>query len=164
MSYPFVPAFRAALAARCAAFPRVAHEDEGLTRAAVALTMVEADDGSGETAFLLTRRAARLRAHAGQWALPGGRCDTGETFVQAALRELDEELGLKLEPVQVLGLLDDYPTRSGYAITPVVVWTDDASELKPNPLEVEHAYRIRLDRIAGDDAVRFKPSRRARAR
>jgi len=156
MTYAFSPDFRARLSAACAGFPRVAHDGEGLKRAAVALTLVEADDGSGEAAFLLTRRAARLRAHAGQWALPGGRCEPGETFQEAALRELEEELGLVLDPAHVLGLLDDYATRSGYAITPVVAWLDDASALRPNPHEVEHAYHIRLDRIADDAAVRFE--------
>ncbi|HLK26289.1 MAG TPA: NUDIX domain-containing protein [Caulobacteraceae bacterium] len=156
MRYPFSADFRATLGQRCAAFPRIAHDGEGLKQAAVALTLVEADDGSGEAAFLLTRRAARLRAHAGQWALPGGRCDPGETFEQTALRELEEELGLAVDPIHILGLLDDYPTRSGYAITPVVAWLDDAAGLRPNPHEVEHVYFIRLDRIADDDAVRFE--------
>jgi 8-oxo-dGTP pyrophosphatase MutT (NUDIX family) len=156
MSYPFSPAFRAALSARCAGFPRIAHDGEGLKRAAVAITLVEADDGSGQTAFLLTRRAAQLRAHAGQWALPGGRCDPGESFEQAALRELEEELSLTLPPQNILGVLDDYPTRSGYAITPVVAWLDDASGLRPNPHEVASAHRIRLDRIRDDDAIEFE--------
>jgi 8-oxo-dGTP pyrophosphatase MutT (NUDIX family) len=156
MTYPFSSAFRQALAARCAAFPRIAHEDEGLKRAAVAITLVAADDGSGESAFLLTRRAAALRAHGGQWALPGGRCDPGETFEQTALRELEEELGLELAPRHVLGLLDDYPTRSGYAITPVVAWLDDAEGLRPNPLEVASVHFIRLDHLAVDTAIRFE--------
>ena len=156
MGYPFTNDFRAALTERCAAFPRIAHTDAGLTPAAVALTLVAADDGSGEAAFLLTRRAAKLRAHSGQWALPGGRCDPGETFVETALRELEEELGLALGDDRVLGLLDDYPTRSGYAITPVVAWADDISAMTPNPQEVERAYTIRLDRIADDSAVRFE--------
>src|SRR3954452_7637562 len=77
---------------------------------------------AGGPAVLLTRRAARLRAHASQWALPGGRVDEGEEPVDAALRELREELGLDLGESDVLGLLDDYPTRSGYVITPVVLW------------------------------------------
>src|SRR4051794_32097902 len=122
MSYPFAAEFRAAMAARCGAFPRIAHAGEGLVRAAVALTLTAADDGSGETGFLLTRRAADMRAHPGQWALPGGRCDPGETLEAAALRELHEELGLELAETAILGVLDDYPTRSGYAITPVVAW------------------------------------------
>ena len=156
MSYPFAPEFRMTMAERCAAFPRIAHDGEGLTRAAVALTLVDAGDGSGETAFLLTRRAPKMRAHAGQWALPGGRCDPGETLEATALRELEEELGLSLGPAEILGVLDDYPTRSGYAITPVVAWLEDASALRPNPREVAAAYKIRLDHIAGDDAVTFE--------
>jgi 8-oxo-dGTP pyrophosphatase MutT (NUDIX family) len=155
MSYPFTATFRGTLSARCRAFPRIAHDGEGLKPAAVALTLVEADDGSGQTAFLLTRRAAEMRAHAGQWALPGGRCDPGESAEQAALRELEEELGLTLPPQNILGVLDDYPTRSGYAITPVVAWLDDAGALRPNPHEVASAHFIRLDRILRDDAITF---------
>lgn len=156
MSYPFAAEFRALMAARCAAFPRIAHAGEGLVRAAVALTLTAADDGSGETAFLLTRRAAGMRAHPGQWTLPGGRCDPGETLEAAALRELDEELGLKLPETEILGVLDDYPTRSGYAITPVVAWLEDATAIRPNPHEVASAHSFRLDRIAGDHAVTFE--------
>ena len=156
MIYPFSAAFRETLSERCRAFPRIAHDGEGLKRAAVALTLVAADDGSGEAAFLLTRRAAELRAHGGQWALPGGRCDPGESFEQTALRELEEELGLRLAPQHILGLLDDYPTRSGYAITPVVAWLDDAGQLLPNPREVASVHYIRLDQIAGDAAVEFE--------
>ena len=113
MSHLFAAPFREALARACAAFPRIAYRGADLKRAAVAITLVEADDGSGETAFLLTRRAAAMRAHAGQWALPGGRCDPGETLEQAALRELEEELGVTLPASEILGVLDDYPTRSG---------------------------------------------------
>lgn len=155
MTCLFRPAFRETLAARCLAFPRIAHEAPGLKRAAVAITLVEADDGSGQTAFLLTRRAPRLRAHAGQFALPGGRCDAGETLEAAALRELEEELGLRLGPEHILGVLDDYPTRSGYTMTPVVAWLDDASGLQLNPQEVVAAHRIRLDQFQADDAVEF---------
>jgi 8-oxo-dGTP pyrophosphatase MutT (NUDIX family) len=156
MSSPFSPAFREALSARCLAFPRIAHDGAGLKRAAVAITLVEADDGSGQTAFLLTRRAAQMRAHAGQWALPGGRCDPGETCEQAALRELEEELGLRLPPEAILGVLDDYPTRSGYAITPVVAWLEDGGALRPNPHEVASVHRIRLDLIHDDAAIEFE--------
>ena len=155
MSYPFASAFRDEIAQRCAAFPRVACEAPGLKRAAVAITLVDADDGSAETAFLLTKRVPRMRAHAGQWALPGGRCDPGETLPETALRELQEELGLTLGPDNLLGVLDDYPTRSGYAITPVVAWLDDASAMTPNPDEVAFVRRIRLDHIGQEDAVEF---------
>ncbi|WP_374573631.1 CoA pyrophosphatase [Phenylobacterium sp.] len=156
MTYPFTSVLRRTLAQRCAEFPRIAHDGEDLKRAAVAITLTAADDGSGQAAFLLTRRASRLRAHAGQWALPGGRCDPGESMEEAALRELHEELGLALPASAVLGVLDDYPTRSGYAIAPVVAWLDDPAALKPNPAEVAAAYRFRLDEIAPDAAVEFE--------
>src|SRR5689334_25295724 len=89
--------------------------DPALRRAAVALVITARDDGSA--CFVITRRAAKLRAHAGQWALPGGRLEPGEGVQETALRELREEVGLALEPGAVLGTLDDYATRSGYAIT-----------------------------------------------
>src|SRR3954462_15493158 len=99
---------------------------------------------AGGAAFLLCRRAARLNRHAGQWALPGGRVDDGETALDAALRELDEELGIRLGPESVLGWLDDYPTRSGYVISPVVVWGGADPPITPAPDEVLAVYRIGL--------------------
>jgi 8-oxo-dGTP pyrophosphatase MutT (NUDIX family) len=117
--------------------------------------LVHEIDVQGGTALLLTRRAAGLRAHRGQWALPGGRCDDGETAMQAALREVREELGLGLDAADVLGLLDEYPTRSGYLITPVVVWAAAAEEISPNPSEVASVHRIALDEIEHTDAFDF---------
>jgi 8-oxo-dGTP pyrophosphatase MutT (NUDIX family) len=153
---PFDDATRRNIAERCAAFTRLADSGppSALKRAAVAVALTAAGDGS-DTALLLTLRAANLRAHRGQWALPGGRCDAGETPVEAALRELDEELGLRLAPDAVLGRLDDYPTRSGYLITPVVVWTAADAEITPNPEEVASVHRIALATIEHDDAFDF---------
>lgn len=99
---------------------------------------------AGGAAFLLCRRAARMNRHAGQWALPGGRLDAGESALDAALREVDEELGLRLDPSAVVGWLDDYPTRSGYVITPVVLWGGADPVLRPAPDEVLAVYRIGL--------------------
>lgn len=155
VSYPFTAGFRREMAERCGSFPRVPYEGPELKRSAVAIVLMDAGDGSGETAFLLTRRAVKLRAHAGQWALPGGRCDAGETLQQAALRELHEELGLMLPAENILGVLDDYASRSGYVIAPVIAWLDDASALAPNPEEVASVHRIRLDHIGRHDAVDF---------
>ncbi|WP_375158541.1 NUDIX hydrolase [Bradyrhizobium sp. RDT46] len=153
---PFGDATRRNIAAACASFARLpdAAVPSALKRAAVVLALTESNDG-GDTAFLLTKRASHLRAHRGQWALPGGRCDAGETPVEAALRELDEELALKLPAEAVLGLLDDYPTRSGYLITPVVVWAADSAAIIPNPDEVASVHRIALDTIERDEAFDF---------
>lgn len=110
---------------------------------------------AGGAAFLLCRRAASLRAHAGQWALPGGRIDEGEDAVGAAIRETDEELGVRLPRDAVLGLLDDYPTRSGYVITPVVLWGGGRLDLRPAPDEVVAAYRIGLHNLLVEGSPRF---------
>lgn len=125
-----------------------------LKRAAVAIALTDAN-GAGETALLLTRRASSLRSHRAQWALPGGRCDAGETQIEAALRELREELGLALGADAVLGLLDDYPTRSGYLITPVVVWADAGQTIVPNPAEVASVHPVPLGMIERADAFDF---------
>ena len=127
-----------------------------LRPAAVALIVVEYDD---ECALLLTRRTSSLRAHSGQWALPGGRMDEGETASEAALREVREEINLKLQPESVMGTLDDYITRSGYRITPVILWAGaNTSTLEPNPDEVASIHRISFTELAHADAPQFDMS------
>ncbi len=120
-------------------FERRAADRPDLKRSAVGITLVPEPDG---LTFLLTRRATSLRGHPGQWALPGGRAEPGETPGATARRELAEELGLALGPEAELGLLDDYATRSGYVITPVVLWAGAAAELVPNPAEVGELHRV----------------------
>jgi 8-oxo-dGTP pyrophosphatase MutT (NUDIX family) len=156
MNWPFDHTTRRNIAERCAAFMRLppSAPAPALKRAAVAVALTEAD-GSNGTALLLTLRAAGLRAHSSQWALPGGRCDDGETEAEAALRELHEELGLELGSGDVLGLLDDYPTRSGYLITPVVVWAGTSAAVLPNPGEVASVHRIALADIEQPDVFSF---------
>jgi 8-oxo-dGTP pyrophosphatase MutT (NUDIX family) len=157
MIWPFNDTTRRNIVARCAAFARLPASEPalGLKRAAVAIALVETGGVAGGTALLLTLRAAGLRSHRGQWALPGGRCDEGETPVMAALRELHEELGLELGAGDVLGLLDDYPTRSGYLITPVVVWATASGAISPNPEEVASVHCIALGEIGQADAFDF---------
>jgi 8-oxo-dGTP pyrophosphatase MutT (NUDIX family) len=149
---------------RLARFDVRAIEPAGRRRAAVVVAVTEAGLGaevqgtpvhaqwSDATALLLTRRAAGLSAHAGQWAMPGGRIDGAETPEQAALRELVEEVGLNLSPDAICGRLDDYATRSGYVITPVVVWAGAARDLTPNPAEVASIHRIPASEMLRDDA------------
>ena len=110
---------------------------------------------AGGAAFLLCRRAAKLNRHGGQWALPGGRTDPGETPEETARRELHEELGLDLPESAVLGRLDDYVTRSGYVMTPVVLWAPGDVELHPDPGEVAAVYRIGVHHLQRPDSPRF---------
>jgi 8-oxo-dGTP pyrophosphatase MutT (NUDIX family) len=139
--------------ANLSSFERQALPDDGRRRAAVAQVLLP--DAEGRPCFLITRRAATLRKHGGQWALPGGRVDAGETAERAALRELQEEVGLRLDESTVLGVLDDYGTRSGFIITPVVVWAEPDHELVANPAEVAKIYRVPLDELEGRDVPRL---------
>ncbi|HXK21575.1 MAG TPA: CoA pyrophosphatase [Myxococcota bacterium] len=145
---------RARIAANLGVFERTTHDATGLRPAAVALALLP--DEHGAASFVLTRRAPRLRAHAGQWALPGGRLDPGETPADAALRELGEEVGLSLGSDAALGLLDDYPTRSGYVVTPVVVWAGADASLAPDPDEVAAAYRVPLSELLREDVPHLR--------
>jgi len=153
-SFVLDDALRSRLRSNLAGFSRQVALADGLRAAAVAIVLVP--DEAGRAAFLLTRRARRLRSHGGQWALPGGRIDQGESQEAAALRELQEELGLLLEPASVLGLLDDYPTRSGFVITPVVLWGEAAGEPRPNPREVASVHRVPVAELARSDVPRLR--------
>jgi len=133
---------RARLASNLARLEHAPLERRDLKRAAVCVVVT--DDGRGEAALLLTRRAEHLSTHSGQFALPGGRIDEGESELDAARREALEEIGLELAAEAFLGRLDDYPTRSGYLITPLVAWLPAGVALIPNPAEVARIYRVPL--------------------
>lgn len=150
----FGAALRDLAAARLAAFERRRMALDGRRHAAVALALV--DDDAGRPCFVLTRRALRLERHAGQWALPGGRVDPGEEPPDAARRELAEEVGLAVAADAVLGLLDDYPTRSGYVITPVVVWGGAGAALRADPGEVAEVHRVPLAVLMRPDVPRLR--------
>ncbi len=158
---------KALIESRLAQFRRLpggAPADASLRHAAVCIAIIDEGHGSDlpllpvhpywsdQAALLLTRRSSQLRSHAGQWALPGGRIDAGETPEQAALREMREEVGLHLDASAIVGRLDDFVTRSGYQITPVVVWAGTAQNLMPNPAEVARIHRIPASELLRTDA------------
>lgn len=146
MTFRLESALRETIVVRIAGFDRHAISDPALRHAAVAIIVAGGEDGL-EAAVLLTRRPQHLKRHAGQYALPGGRMDTGETAEAAALRETAEELGLHLDPAAILGRLDDYATKSGFCITPVVVWGGPALDLAPDPNEVARVHRVPLSEL-----------------
>ena len=156
--------FEQQLRSRLQGFEVHALDLEGRRPAAVAVVVTEAGHGaeliglpphptwSDAPALLVTRRAKTLSSHAGQWALPGGRIDKGETPEDAALRELGEEVNLVLDDSAVLGRLDDYATRSGYVITPVVLWAGAARDVMAQEAEVASLHRIPVTEFLRSDA------------
>jgi 8-oxo-dGTP pyrophosphatase MutT (NUDIX family) len=144
---------RKAIASNLERFCRQALPAGELRPAAVAVVI--AADAEQRPCFVITRRAARMREHAGQWALPGGRIEPGEDASRTALRELLEEVGLDAGASAVLGLLDDYATRSGYVITPVVLWHEGQGALTPNPHEVAAVHRVPLEALGRPEVPRL---------
>jgi 8-oxo-dGTP pyrophosphatase MutT (NUDIX family) len=93
--------------------------------------------------LVLTRRTERLRHHQAQISFPGGRQEPGEDFVQAALRETCEELGIHPEALQVLGTLTPlYIPPSNTCIYPVVATQDQRPTFMLSPREVEEAIEV----------------------
>ena len=140
---------RARIVANFAAFERISLELQGRRPAAVAIVIAPE---AGEPSFIITRRAAGLRRNAGNWALPGGGFDPGEDAIAAAVRETEEEVGVSLSRDAALGLLDDFITLSGHRVTPVVLWSEDPVVLKPDPLEVGHAWFVPVADLDHPDA------------
>jgi 8-oxo-dGTP pyrophosphatase MutT (NUDIX family) len=153
MNLRFDDALRAAITRNLTRIVAIPLRARGLKRAAVCVILT--DDGEGGAALLLTLRAKHLSAHSGQFALPGGRVDSGESAIEAALREAREEINLALAHDAILGRLDDYPTRSGFLITPIVVWSPPGAAMSANPAEVEAIYRIRLSQLSQPGSPEF---------
>ena len=160
--FPCNEELRNRIKANLAAFKRRSLQPGSLRRAAVAITIVDYQGEGGlhglpdipdsASAVILTRRAGGLKNHAGQWAFPGGSVDPGENPVQTAFRELEEEVGLELSPERLLGCLDDFITRSGFHITPLVIWGGDACRLQRNEQEVASIHRIPCRELFRADA------------
>ncbi len=148
--YHYTPETRTRLAGNLAEFQDERQPIEALRRAAVAVAVF---DHEGEAAVIVTKRSGRLKEHSGQWAMPGGGIDAGETALEAALRELHEEVNLVLAPDSLIGTLDDYVTRSGYVITPLVVWANrDDRQLQANPQEVASIHAFTFTELSRTDS------------
>jgi 8-oxo-dGTP pyrophosphatase MutT (NUDIX family) len=123
---------------------------EGVRRAAVTVCVLE--DAERTPYTVLIRRAPHGR-NPGQWALPGGRLDDGEEPVEAALRELAEEVAVR--GVRVAGLLDDFVTDSGFVITPVVAF-GGRQEPVGDPREVASVHTVPLERFVAPGVPRWR--------
>ena len=135
-NFSFRPSLKNHVRSNLSAFKDLRQSTEGKRQAAVAITICQCE---GESSVVVTRRSSKLKEHSGQWALPGGRVDDNETFIAAALRELEEEVNIKVEDEAVLGTLDDYVTRSGYVITPIVIFADlKKNRQQKNQLQQHH--------------------------
>jgi 8-oxo-dGTP pyrophosphatase MutT (NUDIX family) len=116
-----------------------------ITPAAVLVPIIEREDGYS---VLLTQRTAHLNKHAGQISFPGGRAEAHDAdAVATALRETQEEIGLGAEFIEVVGLLDNYQTGTGFIVTPVVSFVRPGFSLALNDFEVAEAFEVPLDFI-----------------
>ncbi len=114
-----------------------------LKPAAVLVPLVHHEDGF---TVLLTQRTENLSSHAGQIAFPGGRLEAGDAdAVAGALREAEEETGLRPAQVEILGQLDSYVTITGFEVTPIVGAVTPPLDLRPDPIEVADVFEVPLD-------------------
>lgn len=150
-----LPALRETARERLRDFPFTTTPDSTTTRRAAVLLCLVSDE-QGVPSVIVIRRAKRGR-NAGQWGLPGGRVEAGETAQEAALREVHEELGLVVDPADLLGRLDDFPAASGFAITPIVAAPPEPIELRPNPDEVGSVHYAPVPRLAAPDTPHWVP-------
>jgi 8-oxo-dGTP pyrophosphatase MutT (NUDIX family) len=152
--FEFNPSLRSSYTDRLSAHRRAEIVDTALAPAAVAIVIAKSTYND-EACFLLTRRAKGLKRHSGQYALPGGRLEPNESTETAALRELKEELGLTASISQVAGQLDDFATRSGFRITPVVVWLDQNTNMTLDPGEVDAVFSVPIRDLNHPDVPRL---------
>ena len=131
----------------------VDHWQAASYRSEAAVLMAFTDEKN--THLILTRRADHLKSHRGEVALPGGKIDPEDTsFIETALRESQEEIGLDPDQVEILGSLDPMVTRFGVKVTPVVGIVPADISLTANPDELDSIFRVPLDFLLRDERTR----------
>jgi 8-oxo-dGTP pyrophosphatase MutT (NUDIX family) len=133
----------------------------GTTAAAVLIPVIAHAQG---LTVLFTQRTQHLKSHSGQVSFPGGRAEPGDASAEfTALREAQEEIGLALERVEILGRLPEYHTRTGFRVTPVIGLIQPPLELMPDPREVESVFEVPLSFLL-DPANRQRRTRELQGR
>lgn len=133
----------------------------GTTAAAVLIPVIAQAQG---LTVLFTQRTQHLKSHSGQVSFPGGRAEPGDASADfTALREAQEEIGLALERVEILGRLPEYHTRTGFRVTPVIGLIQPPLELTPDPREVESVFEVPLSFLL-DPANRQRRTRELQGR
>jgi 8-oxo-dGTP pyrophosphatase MutT (NUDIX family) len=126
----------------------------GFHKSAVLVPLLQNDGGF---TVLFTRRTETVETHKGQISFPGGMADgIDSSLVETALREAHEEIGLLKENVEVLGVLDDIPTPTGFVITPVVGLMAVRPHLKLNSNEVAEVFEVSLDFLSHSANARME--------
>lgn len=127
-------------------------------RACVVIPLIRS---GAEWSVLLTRRSAQLQAHSGQIAFPGGGVEEGESLEEAAIREAEEEVGIRPQDVELIGRLDDLVTHSGFLVAPFVGVIHEPIEYVIQEAEVDEVFEVPLEALLDprNPEIRYVPFR-----
>jgi 8-oxo-dGTP pyrophosphatase MutT (NUDIX family) len=124
-----------------------------LRRACVAIPLIPEDQG---WCLLFSKRAETLTLHRGQVSFPGGGAHEGELLEEAALREMEEEVGVPRDAVRLIGRLDDLITRTGFIVAPFVGVLDAKPEYVLQASEVDEVYEVPVDALLDPSSVEVR--------
>lgn len=129
-------------------------------RKSAVLLLLQYNTQTDVTSILFTLRSNRLKKHSNQISFPGGKCDTGESFAQTALRETKEEVGIDNDQIEIIGSLTQlFVPPSNSLIQPVIGFTEKEHKLKINPAEVSEAFFVELGILLDPKTRKIKPQK-----